>query len=621
MKHVNAGRYSTAGRLYLVVGLFILIIVCLFALMQVQNYVLSSVRAYVTGEGLYAKGHKQAVYHLERYSASYDQAEYDQFLVNISIPLGDQLARKSLIQDPPDVVRATRGFLAAQNHPEDIELMISLFLNFGEFGEMKNAIQIWTQADAAINELVKLGLQLHKEIQGQQDSSTIEALRQEIFIANETVTELEDRFSFTLGRGARQLTVWTERVSIAVTLILIFVGGLISRTIVNSVRDTQQRLQDSEARFRRVVESNIIGIAFFGAGGEIQDANEAFLRTLERTKDELPELNWIELTPEAYREADRQAGREIEAQGYSNPYEKALFRADGVEVPVLVGSARTKHDPNSGVSFVLDISERQRLEEQEEKVKRMEAIGTLVGGIAHDFNNNLSAMLGNLELARQLASDDTALAGHLDTMTQLSQRAADIVKQLMVFASKDLVRMEVCDLGEYLKKVFDAEVAEIGTGIDIALVAHPGPMPFKGDTLQLRMILHNLIDNALYSVKESASPAVRIELNLVVPDDGLLEDAPGLTNCDVVQLSVSDNGLGMDAEQQDRAFEPFFTTRPRGEGVGLGLSAVHGAAKTHGGTVRIESEPGEGTSVHVFLPLNRRQSVFTADAQAKRLAD
>ncbi len=172
------------------------------------------------------------------------------------------------------------------------------------------------------------------------------------------------------------------------------------------IRDVTER-QRNEARFRRLVESNAQGVFFWNAQGEITGANDAFLRLVGYTREDVEArlIRWAEITPPEFAELDRHNLAEIAATGICAPVEKEFVRKDGSHVPVLAGAAAFEDDPQEGVCFVLDLTERKKLEQQFLRAQRMEGIGTLAGGIAHDLNNVLGPIILSIELLKMKFPD------------------------------------------------------------------------------------------------------------------------------------------------------------------------------------------------------------------------
>ena len=174
-------------------------------------------------------------------------------------------------------------------------------------------------------------------------------------------------------------------------------------TDISARKRSDELRRQTELRFRRLVESNVQGVAFFTAAGVLTEANDAVLQLLGYTREDLAagRLAWTALTPPEYAALDQQASRELADKGVAKPYEKELIRRDGLRIPVLIGSARLD-DQEEGVAFVVDLTERKKLEKQFLRAQRLESIGTLAGGIAHDLNNVLTPILMSIELLGEL---------------------------------------------------------------------------------------------------------------------------------------------------------------------------------------------------------------------------
>ncbi|HXH72992.1 MAG TPA: diguanylate cyclase [Mariprofundaceae bacterium] len=365
-QHFEQHGHRVVRGFYLIVALFVGIGICLLAVSQLQAYVLDSVRAYVAGEGLWSKGQKEAIYWLTGYAVSHDETDYQAFLDGIAVTLGDRKARLALQQPEPDLKLAREGFLQGGNHPADVDNMISFFLRFHGISYMSEAIGIWTEGDARIADLRRLGEALHAEIQGGEPNPVdIGRMLGQIDTLNRQLTGLEKHFSATLGEAAR----WSRglaRTVVYISVALLFaVGLLLSWRIVRRIHQTEQALVDSEARFRRVVDSNIIGIMFWDADGRVTDANEAFLRIIGYTQEEL-EAGWIDwraLTPPEFAGKDVAALAEIDRKGFCTPFEKEFVHKNGHRVVVYLGAARLDGPASRGVSFVMDVSERHTAEQ------------------------------------------------------------------------------------------------------------------------------------------------------------------------------------------------------------------------------------------------------------------
>jgi PAS domain S-box-containing protein len=595
---------TVARQVYLIVGVFVLIVVCVQAMDRFQAYMLDAVRAYVAAENYWSKGQKDAVYHLAHYATSHDEAQYQRFRKNLAVPLGDRQARQALQATTPDIAQARAGFLAGRNDPEDVPELISFFRRFRHIGAMQKAIAIWTAGDRQIDVLHGLGGELHQAIAGgHADAARIRAILRRLDTANTRVTQLEMSFSATLENAAREVrdvTNWSILIS---SFLLLALGIILAGKIIRGIRQTHNALEASEARLRRVIATEIVGIAFWNNAGDIVDANDAYLHLLGYSRRDMEQgrINWRRITPEAYREQDQEAARLIRERGVCPPYEKEYIRKGGQHVMVMVGSARL--DEAGGVAFVLDIGEQKRMEQRLQQVEKMEAIATLVGGIAHDFNNTLAAMQGNLYMAKQYAKDPARVTEKLTIIEGLGTHSAEIVQQLLTFASKGIVRMLPMSLNALCLRIGSLAAPRLTEGVAFDMDICDEELTIKGDAAQLEAVMTHLLSNARDAVAGTEAPQIRCRLFRHRPDAEFRDKHRHLDQAEVACIEVRDNGVGMSEAERARIFEPFFTTKEVGKGTGLGMAMVYGSMKTHRGAVTVDSTLELGTVVTLFLPL------------------
>jgi PAS domain S-box-containing protein len=365
-------------------------------------------------------------------------------------------------------------------------------------------------------------------------------------------------------------------------------------------RDITERRR-SDARFRRLVDSNAQGVLFWSAKGEVTGANDAFLRLINYTREDLENgcINWMARTPPEYADLDRRALEELAVDGTCAPFEKEFIRKDGSRVHILIGSATFEDNPEEGLSFVLDLTERKKLEKQFLRAQRMESIGTLAGGIAHDLNNILSPIMMSIGVLRSTATDPEAKR-LLDTIEVSSRRGADIVRQVLSFARGiEGERVEVQP--QYLLKDLEKIIKDtFPKNIQLQFSVTAETRTILGDPTQVQQILLNLCVNARDAMPDGGNLSITME-------DCVLDEQYVAKNIQAragrfVKISVTDSGMGIPPDLQDKIFEPFFTTKELNHGTGLGLSTVMAIVKSHKGIINLYSEPGKGTTFRVYLP-------------------
>jgi PAS domain S-box-containing protein len=272
-------------------------------------------------------------------------------------------------------------------------------------------------------------------------------------------------------------------------------------------------------------------------------------------------------------------------------------RADGSTYPCTISVQRLEVRGRTYVTGIgVDTSERDALEAQLLHSQKLEAIGRLAGGVAHDLNNALTAILGNAQLCSMEHPGDQYLAA----IDQAGRRAADVTRQLLAFARRQLIQPQVIDPNERIRQSVQFLRPLLGEDIGVTLQLSESAGHVRVDPGQFEQLLVNLAVNARDAMP--AGGTLTIETAAVVLDAEYASLHPGVVPGAHVLLAVSDTGIGIPDAVRDRIFEPFFTTK-EGKGSGLGLATVHGIVKQHGGHIFVESEPREGTTFTIYLPV------------------
>jgi PAS domain S-box-containing protein len=263
--------------------------------------------------------------------------------------------------------------------------------------------------------------------------------------------------------------------------------------------------------------------------------------------------------------------------------------------------------PFEMMGTIQDITERKQAEEEKEKLEsqllqaqKMEAVGRLAGGVAHDFNNMLGVILGHAEMALAQMKPGQPFHADLTEIQKAGMRSADLTRQLLAFARKQIVAPKVIDLNKTVASMTTMLQRLIGEDINLAWVPDDKLWAIKIDPSQIDQILANLCVNARDAIADVGK--VTIETGNTTFDDEYCADHAGFNPGEYVLLAVSDDGCGMNSETQSNLFEPFFTTKELGKGTGLGLATVYGAVKQNNGFINVYSEPGQGTTFKIYLP-------------------
>jgi PAS domain S-box-containing protein len=260
------------------------------------------------------------------------------------------------------------------------------------------------------------------------------------------------------------------------------------------------------------------------------------------------------------------------------------------------------------VSMGVDVTERVRIEQRLREVQRMESIGQLTGGLAHDFNNYLAVVIGNLDLLADCRYDDPEAPKLIEGALAGAQRGAELTRSLLAFSRRQPLNPRSLDVGQRVNDVARLLKRAIGEKITLDVKVAPGLWPVEIDAAQLDSAIVNLANNARDAMPEGGT----LTLAVRNAEAGAAEQPAG----DHVLIEMIDTGRGMDEATQARAFEPFFSTKGPGHGTGLGLSMVHGFVHQSGGTIRLQSAKGKGTTVQLFLPRATRPVARPAPAGA-----
>ncbi len=248
-----------------------------------------------------------------------------------------------------------------------------------------------------------------------------------------------------------------------------------------------------------------------------------------------------------------------------------------------------------------DITQQHKLEEQFRQTQKMEAMGTLAGGIAHDFNNILAAMNGYTELAKMnLGASNPRVSESLSAVLQAGGRATNLVRQILTFSRQEEQQRQLVQLRDVVVETIKLLRATIPTTIEFKTSFATDLPAVLADSTQIHQILMNLGTNAWHAMRNRTGQ-LEIKVENFQADAHAVEAQPRLRIGRFVRLSLSDTGSGMDKATMERIFEPFFTTKGPGEGTGLGLSVVHGIMESHGGVITVYSQPGEGTTFHLYF--------------------
>jgi two-component system, cell cycle sensor histidine kinase and response regulator CckA len=294
------------------------------------------------------------------------------------------------------------------------------------------------------------------------------------------------------------------------------------------------------------------------------------------------------------------------------------FEHDDARVESFDVSARPLRDGGELAGAVIvarDVTERRKLEQQLQQAQRLDTVGRLAGGIAHDFNNLLTAILSSAAMARDALPTDHDVQADLADVQLAGERATQLTKQLLAFARRQPVSQQPIELNDRVATMERMLSRLVGPEIMLRVSLGDSLWPVRADGPQLEQVLVNVVVNARDAMPSGGRLTIRTS-NRTVADGAVLLPRP-MPAGDYVEIVVTDTGVGMDAETLAHVFEPFYTTKPVGQGTGLGLAMCYGIIRQHHGVIWIDSAPGRGSSVYILLP--RYDGVLPSRAERRKI--
>jgi len=375
---------------------------------------------------------------------------------------------------------------------------------------------------------------------------------------------------------------------------------------VNNDITELKRAEEAQLRLAAIVESSDDAIVSKTLDGVIASWNSGAERMYGYAAREVIGQPISILSPPGREEEMPAILQRIRLGGSIEHFETKRQRKDGtlIDVSLTVSPIKNQTGEITGASAVArDVTDRNRLEEQFRQAQKLESIGVLAGGVAHDFNNLLVGILGNASLAL----DDLPLAhparDELQQVVLASERAAELVRQLLVYAGKGVFTFKPVSLPEVVSEITQLIQSSVPRKADLRFELAKDVPPVAGDPSQIRQLVMNLIINAAEAI-QAETGTVRVAVSARDIDQSYLHDAFGgeeIMSGRYVVLSVQDTGCGMDDETRSRIFDPFFTTKFTGRG--LGLAAALGVVRWHKGAIKVHSAPDRGTTFEVLLPI------------------
>jgi PAS domain S-box-containing protein len=359
----------------------------------------------------------------------------------------------------------------------------------------------------------------------------------------------------------------------------------------SEIRDRQQAesaLRISEEKYRSLIDNASEAILLFDLDGNIREANREMQNMLGYGKGELLHLHYSEIHPSNEMGRVTIAFEEYVGAGKGSLLNSWLLHRDGSKVPVDITASKIEYGGETIIQGIFkDITDRLKTDAEHLKMSKLESLGTLAGGIAHDFNNILTAILGNISLARIQVQMPEKVAKRLEDAEHAAARAKDLTQQLLTFArGGDPVKKNI-KLSGLLKEA--AGFAIHGSAVKCEFVLGDNLWPVQADEGQLSQVIHNLVLNSVQAMPNGGTITIAANNAVFVPEENRF-----------VEIYVADSGTGISEHLLPQIFDPYFTTKQQGSG--LGLATCYSIIKKHGGNITVESKPDKGSTFYVRLP-------------------
>lgn len=531
---------------------------------------------------------------------------------------GDILVTTSReIENHPDRVKAfteasMRGWQYALDHiDETIDVILSRY-NTQQLSRKQLLFEAIKTKEMILGDVVQVGYMSRQRWQRISGIYAAMGLLPDSFNINDALYQPEpDIFDYL-----RKNMIY---ISVIILLLISLLLALHSVRLRSVVRQRTDSLKSSEQRLAAAQQLAHIGswawdidrnellwsdevFRIFGLDPELHEATyEAFLSFVH---------------PDDRTMLETQVSDALKGEPYS--IEHRIVREDGSERIVHeMGSVRFDNagKPLEMIGTIHDITEQHRLEQRLHQARKMESLATLIGGIAHDFNSKMAAITGNTYLAKKDKSASTELHKKLDNIESQTFEMSELLKQLITFTHGDVFQKETVDLNSTVRQALESSA--LSEHIVLHQNLSENALPILAAPPQIQTAVIRIIENAVDAIAGVAHPTIDISSSLFEANPKFLRNHPRLKDGPFAKLEIKDNGEGIASEIIGRVFEPFYTTKDKVKGQGLGLSIAYGLIQQHDGDIEINSAKGLGTSVNIYLPLISKQQMEQTPPAAK----
>ena len=377
-------------------------------------------------------------------------------------------------------------------------------------------------------------------------------------------------------------------------------------------KKTDAALKKSEIRYRAIVENSpILIFRFLPDDGTITFVNDSYCKYFNKDRSELLGHSIFDLVTEEDRPRMIEQFSSLNRTNPTLSYEYRIHTPNGERWHRWTNQALFDEN-NKIVEFQAtgeDITNEKKLEQQLQQSQKMEAIGQLAGGIAHDFNNILTVINGYSELALLNAKKARSSTTDLSVILSASKKASDLTRKLLIFSRQEIIEPKIIDINKIIIDLDKMLRRLISEDIIIEKKLFDDVLRIKADPLQIEQIMINLIVNARDAINQlkgkDKTKKITIETGNIDIDEKYVNNYPECKAGKYVYFSITDNGIGMDEEIKSKIFEPFFSTKTKEQGTGLGLSTVYGIIKQNDAAITVDSKPGKGTTFKIYWPYDK----------------
>jgi two-component system cell cycle sensor histidine kinase/response regulator CckA len=406
--------------------------------------------------------------------------------------------------------------------------------------------------------------------------------------------DLDEPVVIITGAGDEEIAVKSMKEN-AHDYIIKDTGGnylkVLPSTIENVIK--RKRAEEQLKLIRYSINNSSESTLLLSTTGEILFANQSTFEKLEYSSEELSTLDWSSICPEMTQKKIKKLVKQLKEKG-SVRFESSYRKNDGITYPVnILANYQIFGKKEYIFMFAHDITEEKRLEKERQKIQKLESVGILAGGLAHDFNNFLSGIIGNISLAILEAKDNENLIKILNDAKDATDMAKNLTKQLLTFASGGAPIKEMTSIGNIIKET--AEFNLRGSNVKCFFDIPNDIWKVEADKSQISQVISNLIINADQAMPEGGVITIKLE-NKVIKENSALP----LDKGKYIKITIEDKGLGIAEKHLSKIFDPYFTTKQKGSG--LGLATTYSIIEKHNGYITVDSKLGTGTTFYIYLP-------------------